>query len=78
MINQKKTFLGEMKVIYKNHLLGRLDLIVFVITNWKYYLKGGAPERIRTSGLLNRNQMLYPAELRVQLFVAICTVGKCK
>ena len=39
---------------------------------------GGAPERIRTSGLLNRNQMLYPAELRVQLIVVVCIGGICK
>ena len=37
--------------------------------------KSGAPERIRTSGLLNRNQMLYPAELRVRLIVVVCIWG---
>ena len=37
--------------------------------------KDGAPERIRTSGLLNRNQMLYPAELRVRLIVVVCIGG---
>ena len=29
--------------------------------------KDGAPERIRISDLLNRNQMLYPAELRAHI-----------
>jgi hypothetical protein len=29
--------------------------------------KGGAPERIRTSNLLIRSQVLYPVELRVHL-----------
>ena len=29
--------------------------------------KDGAPERIRISDLLNRNQMLYPAELRAHM-----------
>ena len=37
--------------------------------------KNGAPERIRTSDLLNRNQMLYPAELRVRLILVVFNLG---
>jgi hypothetical protein len=37
---------------------------------WGFKVLGGAPEVIRTPGLLIRSQTLYPAELRAHILIS--------